>query len=160
MNHKDTQIRIRNKKAYFHYHILETYTAGIQLVGVDIKQIRSRKVSLSEAYCSFVNNELFISNMHLAEREGERFVVSKNKTQRKLLLNRRELNKWMKRVAEKGVSMVPLTLFFNENGLVKLEIALAKGKREYDKRQTLKNAESDRELDRYKKQNQARHKLN
>jgi SsrA-binding protein len=155
---KDTQIRIRNKKAYFHFHILETYTAGIQLVGIDIKQIRNRNVSLSESYCSFVNNELFISNMHLAEREGERFVVSKNKTQRKLLLNRRELNKWLKKVTEKGVSMVPLTLFVNDNGMVKLEIALVKGKREYDKRQSLKNTESDRELDRHKKQIQSRTK--
>ncbi len=151
--------KIHNKKACHYYHILETYIAGIQLVGSDIKQIRIGKASLSESYCSYANNELFVCNMHLAEREGERFVISKNKTQRKLLLNRRELNKWEKRVVEKGISIVPLSLFFNENGLVKIEIALVKGKREYDKRQLLKAVESKREMDRYQKQNNAKHKL-
>ncbi|HAM97119.1 MAG TPA: SsrA-binding protein [Marinilabiliales bacterium] len=156
MSKKGAPAKIRNKKAWHHYHVIETYIAGIQLIGSDIKQIRNGKASLSESYCSYVNSELFVSNMYLAERENERFVVSKNKTQRKLLLNRRELNKWEKRVAEKGISIVPLSLFFNEKGFVKLEIALVKGKREYDKRQSLKSEESKREMDRYKKQNLAK----
>jgi len=156
MSKKGAPAKIRNKKAWHHYHVIETYIAGIQLIGSDIKQIRNGKASLSESYCSYVNSELFVSNMYLAERENERFVVSKNKTQRKLLLNRRELNKWEKRVAEKGISIVPLSLFFNEKGFVKLEIALVKGKREYDKRQSLKSEKSKREMDRYKKQNLAK----
>ncbi len=152
MNKKGVATTIRNKKAYFRYHILETNVAGIQLLGLDIKLIRLGKVSLSESYCNFMNNELYISNMHLAERVGERLVVFKNKTQRKLLLNRKELNKWQKRINEKGMSVVPLTLFINDNGFVKIEISLVKGKREYDKRQTIKENDSKRELNRLKKQ--------
>lgn len=153
MKQKNNTITLRNKKAFFHYTILETLTAGIQLMGMDIKLIREAKASISESYCNFINGELYVSNMHLAERESDRVVVYKNKTQRKLLLTRRELGKWNKRIVEKGLSIVPLKLFFNENGFVKIEVALVKGKREYDKRHTLKNAESDRELDRHKKQN-------
>jgi SsrA-binding protein len=158
MKQKNATITLRNKKAYFLYTVLETQTAGIQLMGMDVKLIRSGKASISEAYCNFIIGELYISNMHLAERESDRVVVYKNKTQRKLLLKRRELGKWNKRSVEKGMSIVPLTLYFNDNGFVKIEIALVKGKREYDKRHSLKNAESDRELDRYKKQNLAKHK--
>ncbi|MDA3891078.1 MAG: SsrA-binding protein SmpB [Salinivirgaceae bacterium] len=145
-------IKIRNKKAYFRYNILETFTAGIQLMGLDIKLIRSGKVSISESYCNFFGNELYVNNLHLAERESDRVVVHKNKTERKLLLNRRELNKLQKRVDEKGLSIVPLKMYFNDRGLIKLEIALVKGKREYDKRNTIKQAESNRELDRLSKQ--------
>lgn len=143
--------KIKNKKAYFHYNILESFTAGIQLMGLDIKLIRSGKVSISESYCVFMNNELYVNNLHLAERESDKVVVHKNKTMRKLLLNRRELNKLNKRTTEKGLSIVPLEMYFNEKGLVKLEIALVKGKREYDKRESLKKADSDRELSRIKK---------
>jgi SsrA-binding protein len=158
MNKKGNTVKIRNKKAFFHYHIIDTYIAGIQLMGLDIKLIRLGKASLSEAYCNFMNNELYISNMHLAERAGERLVVFKNKTQRKLLLNRKELNKLQKRIVEKGLSIVPLTLFINDNGFVKIEIALVKGKREYDKRQTIKENDSKRELGRLKKQNIGKYK--
>lgn len=158
MTKKGNDIRIRNKKAYFHYHILETYNAGVQLMGLDIKSIRSGKVGLSEAYCNFINSELYISNMHLVERDNERLVLHKNRTHRKLLLNRRELNKWLKRVTEKGLSIVPLTLYFSDNGYVKIEIALVKGKREYDKRHSLKNEESKREIDRFKKANLSKYK--
>ena len=155
---KNTNIKIRNKKAYFHYNILETYIAGVQLMGLDIKSIRSGKVGLSEAYCNFINNELYISNMHLVDRDNERLVLHKNRTHRKLLLNRRELNKWQKKVVEKGLSIIPLTLYFSDNGYVKIEIALVKGKREYDKRHSLKNEESKREIDRVKKVNISRFK--
>ena len=150
---KKVDIKIRNKKAYFHYNILETYTAGVQLMGLDIKSIRNGKVGLSESYCNFINDELYISNMHLVDRDNERLVLYKNRTHRKLLLNRRELNKWQKRIVEKGLSIVPLTLFFSDNGYVKIEIALVKGKREYDKRESLKTDESKREIDRFKKLN-------
>lgn len=151
MNKKQQHPKVRNKKAYFHYHILETYQAGVQLVGWDVKLIRLGKVGISESYCNFIDGELFVTNLHLAERENDRLVVSKNKTQRKLLLNKRELIKWQKRIVEKGLSIVPLELYFNENGLVKIEIALVKGKREYDKRQTLKKNDTQRELSRLKK---------
>jgi len=157
MNKSTGTFKVRNKKAYFHYNILETNVAGVQLLGFDVKLIRSGKVSLSESYCNFIDNELYVSNFHLAERESDRVVVYKNKTQRKLLLNRRELNKWQKRVVEKGLSIIPIEMYFNENGFVKLEIALVKGKREYDKRNSLKNSESKRELDRHKKQNLSRY---
>lgn len=158
MKQKNPPIKLRNKKAYFHYHILETHTAGMQLMGTDVKLIRLGKISISESYCNFINNELYVSNLHLAERGGDRVVVYKNKTQRKLLLNRRELNKWEKRVDEKGLSIVPLQLYFNERGLVKIEVALVKGKREFDKRHSLKDEESKRELDRHKKHDVGRHK--
>jgi len=153
MKQNKSTLKLRNKKAYFYYHILETYLAGIQLKGMDVKLIRSGKVSLSESYCNFIGNELYISNFHLAEREQDKVVVYKNKTQRKLLLKRRELNKWQKRIVEKGLSIVPLEMFFSERGFVKVEIALVKGKREYDKRQSLRKVDSNRELDRFKKQN-------
>ena len=155
---KDNNLKIRNKKAHFHYHILETLNAGVQLMGLDIKSIRGGKVGLSEAFCNFINNELYISNMHMVDRDNERLVLYKNRTHRKLLLNRRELNKWQKRIVEKGLSIVPLTLYFSDNGYVKIEIALVKGKREYDKRQSLKTEESKREIDRHKKANLNRHK--
>jgi SsrA-binding protein len=151
MKQQKTSIKIKNKKALHFYHILETKTAGIQLIGLDIKLIRMGKVGISESYGHFINSELYISNMHLAERENDRLVMPKNKTMRKLLMKRNELNKWEKKVCEKGISMVPLTLFFNDEGRVKVEIALVKGKREFDKRQTLKTAENMREIDRIKK---------
>lgn len=151
MKQKPQTPKVRNKKAFFHYHILETYQAGVQLVGWDVKLIRLGKVGISESYCSFIGNELFITNLHLAERENDRVVVYKNKTQRKLLLNKRELLKLQKRIVEKGLSIVPLELYFNENGFVKVEIALVKGKREYDKRESLKKADSQRELSKIKK---------
>lgn len=148
---KNNVRKIQNKKARYLYHILETYTAGVQLLGLDIKLIRKGKVSITETFCGFIDNELFINNMHLAERENDRIVVCKNKTQRKLLLRRNELNKLNKRISDKGLSIVPLSMYFNENGFVKIEIALVKGKREYDKRQTIKKADSDRELARAKR---------
>jgi SsrA-binding protein len=158
MNKKAAPGSIKNKKARHLYHVLDTYTAGIQLIGDDVKLIRMGKAGITESYGQFIKRELYLTNMHLAERENDRLVMPKNKTMRKLLLNRRELNKWEKRVVEKGVSLVPLSLFFNNDGRVKVEIALVKGKREYDKRQTLKNEESKRELSRVKKkyQNQIR----
>lgn len=151
MKKQSSSLNIKNKKAFFHYHILENYTAGIQLVGWDIKLIREGKVGISEAYCNFMNNELYVTNLHLSEFNRERLTVAGNKTQRKLLLNRKELNKLEKRSTEKGLTIVPLRMFINDSGFVKLEIALAKGKREYDKRNSLKDSESKRELDRMKK---------
>lgn len=142
---------IKNKKAHFLYQIIETYNAGIQLVGCDVKMIRSGKINLSESYCNFINNELYISSFHLAERNNDRLVVFKNKAQRKLLLNKRELNKLEQKQVEKGMSIVPLSMFFTESGWVKAEIALVKGKREFDKRQVIKASESKKELDRLKK---------
>lgn len=144
-------LSIKNKKAYFHYHLLETYTAGIQLLGWDIKLVRAGKVGISEAYCNFIGNELFVTNMHLAEHNRERLVVAGNKTARKLMLNRNELNKLQKRITEKGLTIIPLRMFLNDAGLIKLEISLAKGKRKFDKRYSIKTAESKRELDHMKK---------
>lgn len=140
--------RIQNKKAHHFYYVLESYTAGIQLLGLDVKHVRLGKVSIGESFGSFINNELYLTNFRLAEREGDRTVDIKFQAQRKLLLNRKELDKLEKRIVEKGNAIVPLQMYFDQNGRVKVEIALVKGKHEFDKRQSLKQRESHREMDR------------
>jgi SsrA-binding protein len=152
MTAKEQPKRIVNKKAYHYYHILDTLTAGIQLYGTDVKLVREGRVGITEAYAAFMNDELYLNNLHLAEHAFGRAVTQTSKTQRKLLLKRRELNRWQSRIVEKGISIVPLSLYFSDNGWLKAELALVKGKREYDKRQTLKTDEAKRELSRISKQ--------
>ena len=139
MDKKNTNnIKIKNKRASFEYFLVETLTAGIVLTGTEIKSIRGGKASLADSYCSFKGNELFVigNNNHDPKRD------------RKLLLNARELRKLKNKVQEKGFTIVPVTLFINENGLAKLDIALARGKHYYDKRESLKTKDSKRELER------------
>ena len=141
-------IKIKNKRATFEYFLVETLTAGIVLTGTEIKSIRGGKASLADSYCSFKGNELFVVGMHIAEYAQGTYNNHDPKRDRKLLLNARELRKLKNKVQEKGFTIVPVTLFINDNGLAKLDIALARGKHYYDKRESLKTKDSKRELDR------------
>jgi SsrA-binding protein len=145
-------INILNKKARFAYEILDKYTAGIVLTGTEIKSIRSSKASIAESFCEFNDKgELFVINMTIEEYKYGTYYNHKPKAERKLLLNRRELKSLLKDVQTKGMAIVPLRLFINEKGYAKLEIALAKGKKLYDKRDTIKDRDNKRNLDRVKK---------
>lgn len=142
------QIKIKNKRASFEYYLVERLVAGIQLNGTEIKSIRTGKVSLADAYCQFVDGELFVKEMHIAEYALGTHYNHDPKRERKLLLNRRELKKLENKTKEKGFTIIPTLLFINERGLAKLEIALARGKHFYDKRDTLKKKDIQREIDR------------
>ncbi len=145
-------VNIKNKKAKFEYEILDTYTAGIVLTGTEIKSIRESKASIAESFCEFNDRgELFVINMTIQEYSFGNYYNHKPKAERKLLLNRRELKKLEKEVNVKGNAIIPLRLFINENGLAKLDIALGKGKKLYDKRDTIKDRDNKRNLDRIKK---------
>ncbi len=144
------KIRIKNKKASFEYHLLERFEAGIMLTGTEIKSIRSGKASIKEAYCIFEKGELFIRNMHISEYSHGTYNNHEPKRDRKLLLTARELKKLESKVAEKGQTIIPTLLFINDKGLAKLEIALAKGKKIYDKRQDIKKKDVKREIEREK----------
>ncbi len=148
MKKKKTSISVSNKKASFEYEFLETYTAGIQLVGTEIKSIRAGKVSLQDAYCFFVGNELFVRGMNIALYSWGSWGQHEPARDRRLLLNRRELRHLQQEDRKKGLTIVAVRLFVAENGFAKLVIALAKGKREYDKRQTIKDNDVRRELER------------
>lgn len=142
------QVNIRNKKASHDYEFLEKFVAGIQLTGTEIKSIRLGKASLVDSFCYFTNGELFVKNMHVAEYYWGNLNNHDPKRDRKLLLNKKELDKIFRRSQEKGLTIVAIHLFLNEKGLAKLEIALAKGKKEFDKREDLKHKEAKREMDR------------
>ncbi|WP_416442999.1 SsrA-binding protein SmpB [Leeuwenhoekiella sp. A16] len=144
-------INIKNKRARFEYEILDKYVTGIKLAGTEIKSIREGKASIAESFCEFNNNELFIINMTIQEYSHATYFNHDPKSARKLLLNRRELNKLEKEVKNSGLTIVPLKMFLNDRGLAKLEIALAKGKKLYDKRETIKDRDSKRNLSRIKK---------
>ncbi|MFK5972715.1 MAG: SsrA-binding protein SmpB [Flavobacteriaceae bacterium] len=145
-------INIKNKKARFHYEILDKFTAGIVLSGTEIKSIRESKASISESFCEFNDRgELFIINMQIDEYSHASYFNHKPKAERKLLLNKRELKKMQKEVNTSGNTIVPLKLFLNDRGLAKLIIALAKGKKLYDKRETMKDRDNKRDLDRIKR---------
>lgn len=141
-------INIKNKKAYFEYHILDKYTAGIQLLGTEIKSIRDAKANLNDAFCSFFNDQLYVRNMHIAEYSHGSFYNHEAKRDRVLLLTKKELKKLREKGEEKGYTIVPLQLFISERGFAKLEIGLAQGKKTFDKRDSIKERESKIELDR------------
>ena len=145
-------INIKNKRARFEYELIDEYTAGIILTGTEIKSIRNSKASIAESFCEFNDNqELFIINMFIDEYEYGNHFNHKTKSERKLLLNKKELNKLYKEVRNTGLTIVPLKLFINEKGYAKVLISLAKGKKLYDKRQTIKNRENKIQLQRLKK---------
>ncbi len=144
-------INIRNKKASFEYEFLEKYVAGIQLFGTEIKSIRLGKANLVDAYCFFRNNELWIQGMHIAEYWWGTCNNHDPKRERKLLLSRKELNKLERKSQDKGLTIVALRLFVNDRGYAKLEIALARGKKTYDKRQDIRQKDAAREMDRLRK---------
>ncbi len=143
-------IEIKNKKASYKYFLLEEFIAGIQLTGTEIKSIRSGKASLTDAFCAFTLGELFVKSMHIAEYKLGTHYNHEAKRDRKLLLTKRELKKIANKVTEKGFTIVPTLLFINEKGYAKLNIAIAKGKHFYDKRDTLKKKDVQREIDRNK----------
>lgn len=146
------RINILNKKAKFQYEILDKYTAGIALSGTEIKSIRSSKASIAESFCEFNDRgELFVINMTIEEYAFGNYYNHKPKAERKLLLNKKELKKLEKEVNIKGNAIIPLRLFINDNGYAKLVISLAKGKKLYDKRETIKDRDNKRDLDRIKK---------
>ena len=142
---------IKNKKAYFEYHVLDKYIAGIQLLGTEIKSIREGKANLNDSFCSFLNGQLYVRNMHVAEYSHGSFYNHESKRDRVLLLTRKELKKLRDKSEEKGFTIVPLQLFISERGFAKLEIGLAQGKKSFDKRETIKERESKIELDRVMK---------
>ncbi len=145
-------INIKNKKARYEYEILDTYVAGIVLSGTEIKSIRLGKASITESFCEFnERGELFVINMNVDEYSHGSHFNHRPKAERKLLLNKNELRKLHKEVKTSGLTIVPLNLFINERGLAKLKIALAKGKKLYDKREALKERDTKRDLARIKK---------
>ncbi len=144
-------IKIKNKKARFEYEILDRFTAGIVLRGTEIKAIREGKASIAEAFCEYSNGELFIINMTVQEYSHASNFNHNPKSERKLLLNRSELKKLEKQVKNTGLTIIPLLLFTNDKGLAKVEIALCRGKKQYDKRETLKDRDNKRNLSRIKK---------
>ncbi len=148
MAHKTQDINIKNKRAYFDYEILEKFVAGIQLAGTEIKSIRNSKASLIEAFCRFTGNELFVVNMHISEYDFGNINNHEARRDRKLLLSKKELDKLQKKVKENGLTIIPLRMFLNERGLAKLEIGLARGKKTFDKRETLKQKDAKRDMDR------------
>lgn len=145
---KQAPINIKNKRATFDYELLDTYTAGIVLTGTEIKSIRLGKASLVDTYCLFERGELWVRNMHIAEYFYGTYNNHNARRDRKLLLNRNELRKLTRATKETGFTIVPVRLFINEKGLAKLVIAVAKGKKEYDKRQSLREKEDKRSMDR------------
>lgn len=145
---KQQNISIKNKRASFDYTFVDTFTAGIVLTGTEIKSIRQGKASLVDTYCYFVNGELWVKNMNISLYLQGSYNNHTERRERKLLLNRRELRSLEADAKTPGYTIVPIRLFINEKGFAKLDIALAKGKKEFDKRQTMKEKEDRREMDR------------
>jgi len=148
MEKKPSPINIKNKKASFDYEFVETYTAGIVLTGTEIKSIRLGKVSLVDTYCYFVGGELWVKNMNIAEYFYGSYNNHQARRERKLLLTKKELRSLQQQEKNPGFTIVPVRLFINEKGLAKIVIALARGKKEFDKRQSIKEKEDKREMDR------------
>ena len=142
------KINITNKKAGYEYELIDKFTAGIQLLGSEIKSIRAGKASIKESYCLFVKGELWVRNMDISVYAQASINNHEPKRDRKLLLNKTELRKLRKKIDQKGLSIVPTRLYISDRGYAKLNIALAKGKKIYDKRESLKNKDTKREIER------------
>ncbi len=144
-------INIRNKKAYHDYEIMDKFVAGIQLQGTEIKSIRMGKVSLGESYCSFENKELYVRGMQISDYAWGSYNKHEPGRDRKLLMSRIELKKLKRKTRESGLTIVALKLFISNSGYAKLQIGLARGKKEYDKRETIKRKDTQRQMDRLQK---------
>jgi SsrA-binding protein len=140
---------IKNKKAYFEYFIEDEIVVGIQLVGSEIKSIRKGKASLSESFCAFTGNELYLVNCHIEEYEFANQFNHDPKRPKKLLLTKKEIKKLKIKIKEKGLTIIPLKMFINDNGLCKVTICVAKGKKLFDKRNTIKDRDVKRDMERY-----------
>ncbi len=150
MRHK-SNVLIRNKRATFDYELINRYEAGLVLYGTEIKSIREGKAGLADTYCVFVKEELWVKNMHIAAYRFGTYNNHESLRDRKLLLHKKELLKLHREVKESGLTIVPTKLYINDKGIAKMEIALARGKRVADKRQTLKEKEDKRMMDRFMK---------
>ena len=137
-------INIKNRKAEYEYHLLSTFTAGIVLTGTEIKSIRAGKVNLTDSYCSFINGELWAHNIHISEYANGSYNNHEPKRDRKLLLNRKELKKLQSKLNDRGMTIIPTRMWINENGYAKLDIALARGKKMFDKRESIKEKDQRR----------------
>ena len=151
MDKRTANVNIKNRRATFDYIITDTYTAGLVLTGTEIKSIRQSKASLVDTYCTFINEELWVKNMHVAEYSYGSYNNHTARRDRKLLLERKELRKLKQAVKNPGFTIVPTRLFINEKGLAKLVIGLARGKHEYDKRESIKERDDKREIDRIRR---------
>ncbi|TVR37970.1 MAG: SsrA-binding protein SmpB [Cryomorphaceae bacterium] len=143
-----SKVNIKNKKASFEYHLLDKFTAGIVLTGTEVKALRDGKASIAEAYCLFINDELWVRNMHIAEYDPGSYNNHPPLRDRKLLLQQKELQKLSKKMTNKGLTIVATRLYFSESGYAKLDIALAQGKKLHDKRDSIKDKDIQRTLDR------------
>jgi len=137
-----------NRKAHFEYFFEATYSAGMVLAGTEIKSLRAGKLSFNDSYCIFHQGELFVKSLHISEYAFGTYINHEPLQERKLLLNKKELKKLETKIQEKGYSIIPIRIFFSEKGLAKIEIGLGKGKKHFDKRNTIKERESDREIKR------------
>ena len=137
-------INIKNRKAEYEYHLISTFTAGIVLTGTEIKSIRAGKVNLTDSYCSFINGELWAHNIHISEYANGSYNNHEPKRDRKLLLNRKELKKLQSKLNDRGMTIIPTRMWINENGYAKLDIALARGKKMFDKRESIKEKDQRR----------------
>ena len=145
------KVNIRNKRAFFDYEIIDKFVAGIQLTGTEIKSIRNGRAGLVDSFCYFKKGELWVKGMNIAEYFYGTFNNHAPDRERKLLLTKKELLKLERKTKESGLTIVPLRMFLNERGYAKLEIALAQGKKKHDKRETIKERDTKRELDRIRK---------
>ncbi len=148
---QDKKVEYNNKKAYFKYELLDRFCAGIKLFGTEIKSIRNGKVNFTDSYCIIKDKEAWIIGLHIAEYNMGTCNNHDPLRDRKLLLNKKEILKIEKKVTEKGLTIIPLSLFINSSGLAKLEIAVAKGKKIYDKRESIKERDSKRDINRLNK---------
>lgn len=139
-------MELNNKKAFHDYYFENTYTAGIVLAGTEIKSLRTGKASFNDSYCQFHKGELFVKSLHISEYAYGTYTNHQPMQERKLLLTKRELKKLEGKIKEKGYSIIPLKIFINEKGLAKLEIGLGKGKKNYDKRETIKQRDTERDV--------------
>jgi SsrA-binding protein len=139
---------IKNKKAAFEFHFIQTFTAGIVLTGTEVKSIREGKANFSDSYCIMQNGEMWVKNLHIHEYKEGSYNNHEPKRQRKLLLNKKELEKIQSKLKEKGTTIIPVQLYFNERGYAKLDIAIARGKKLYDKRESIKEKDVKRQMQR------------
>lgn len=142
-------MKIENRKAFYEYNIIEQFEAGIALKGQEVKSIRIGKISLTDSFCKVAREEIFVMGMHIAQYESAREKLDPKRT-RKLLLHKKEIKYLIGKVSEKGLTLIPLSLYFNSRGKAKLRIALCKGKKTYEKRETIKKREQEREIREYK----------
>lgn len=149
--HKSSDIRIKNKRASFDYEFIDKYVAGIELFGTEIKSIRLGKASLVDTFCIFEQNELWVKNMSISGYAFGSYTNHQERRDRKLLLTKKELRKLQRETKETGYTIIPISLFINDKGLAKTEIALARGKKQYDKRQSLRDKDDRRQMDRIRK---------